>query len=162
MKIEFSSTSWESAQMKATRIMPKVFVLPVSIIDLQNACARYSVQGSNGNFYRVTFWEDSDRDFCSVCNCPAGQKGFNCYHVASAWFLHSAFVRNRVRPTFDRIKRLQASFLLLIFRIFVCASRSGFGCDLFAMAHSLFFRSVLACRLRSRFRAVRVVWLRVA
>lgn len=99
MKIQFDSESYTNAMSKATRIMPLVRVCGLSRADLQMGVARYRVVGSQGNLYLIRFWERKS-EFHSDCTCLAGHRGWICYHVAAAWFLHSSLVRHRVRPQF--------------------------------------------------------------
>lgn len=90
--IKLESHKMKNAIARAKAIRPRVSRL---------AERRYSVTGSKGNAYTVTF-KVIDGHKLAECTCKAGQAGQLCYHVAAAAALnialHSAYSRPSENP----------------------------------------------------------------
>ncbi len=55
----------------------------------------YAVKGSNGSFYTVICERNESGEKAVICECKGAEKGFVCYHAASALALHTALARQR-------------------------------------------------------------------
>lgn len=54
------------------------------------APGQYLVTGSSGHFYTIYFYRDRLGNKIASCDCPAGERGLPCYHIAAALPVHCA------------------------------------------------------------------------
>lgn len=97
-KIDLNADSMIRGFEKCARVRPLV------IPDIStNRGASYLVRRSDGvSFALVMFARAPSGCAIAKCDCPAGAKDMNCYHVAAALLVHCGLVRAGLRVAVSR------------------------------------------------------------